>query len=64
MSALAGAVREPFWPTFSNAQKKSVLLGWPARFTGMLPAKERGREAVMLGSVWVTSKSVGRGFRK
>ena len=57
LSALAGAVREPFWPTFSNAQKKSVSLGCPARLTGMLPAKLRGSEPVMFGSVCVTSKS-------
>ena len=60
---LAGAVREPFAPGFSNAQKKRVLLGCPARLTGMLPAKLRGREPVMFGSLLVTSKS-GRKARK
>ena len=33
-----GAVSEPFAPGRSNAQKKSVSFGWPARPTGMLPA--------------------------
>ena len=53
----AGAVNEPFCPTFSHAQKKSVSLGCPALFTGIFPAKLRGRGPVMLGSLSVTSKS-------
>ena len=51
----AAAVRDPF--CVSNAQKKSVSLGCPAPFTGIFPAKLRGRGAVMLGSLSVTSKS-------
>ena len=60
MFASAGAVRDPFLPAFSNAQKKSVSLRCLARFTGMLPAKLRGSAGsvpVMLGSFSVTSKS-------
>lgn len=63
--ARAGAVREPFLPACSNAQKKSVLLGCPARFTGMLPAKLRGSvpRPVMLGKFSVTSKSAVKPFQ-
>ena len=42
-------VRDPF--AFSNAQKKSVSLGCPARFTGILPAKLRVKVKVTFGSV-------------
>jgi hypothetical protein len=42
-----------------------VLLGCPARFTGMLPAKLRGSvpRPVMLGKFSVTSKSAVKPFQ-
>ena len=52
----AAAVSDP--SSFSNAQKKSVLLGWPSRSTAMLPAKLRGSVQVTFGNASVTSKSV------
>lgn len=54
--APASVVKDPL--DLSKAQKNSVLLGCPSRFTGMFPAKLRGRESVTLGRVSVTSKSV------
>jgi hypothetical protein len=56
--SLAPAVNEPF--SFSNAQKNSVSLGWPARWTGIFPAQFRGRLHVILGNGSVTSKSMER----
>ena len=53
----AVAVSDPV--SFSNAQKKSVLFGWPALFTPTFPAKLRGRVQVTFVNVSVTSKSVG-----
>ena len=41
-------IRDPAF--FSNAQKKSVLFGWLARLTGMLPAKLVGSVKPTLGS--------------
>ena len=51
----APAVKEPF--SFSKPQKKSVLLGCPARSTGMFPAQLRGRGNVTFGKGPLTWKS-------
>ena len=53
--SFAGTVREPF--CFSNAQKNRVLLGCPARLTGIFPAKLRVKGTVTLGRASLTSKS-------
>ena len=53
--SFAAAVREP--SVFSHAQKKSVLLGWPGRSTGMFPAKLRDSDQETPGKGSVTWKS-------
>lgn len=55
---LAGTVSDPF--DFSKPMKNKVSLGWPARWTGMLPAKVRGSGNVTLGNLSFTVKSTGR----
>ncbi len=55
VSSLADAVNEPC--ACSNAQKKSVSFGWPARLTGMFPAKLRLIGKVTFGSGSLTRKS-------
>lgn len=56
-SVLFAFVKEPF--SFSKAQKKRVLFGWPCLSTGMLPAKLRPpRGNVTFGRASVTSKSI------
>jgi hypothetical protein len=57
----AAPVNDPLF--FSNAQKKRVALGWPARPTPTFPAKLLGTAPVIFGKAPVTLKSAFLGYK-